>query len=388
MDEAKRSFPLGTLLGLFVGIVIGVVASSSGSLRPVDRDVASVRRRLTDDNEDTVATLCASAADASACEALLRRSAKLVDDGAAAHRRAFTQDGQKAGGEGLAGLTRWRARTLKTLENQCALKSIMDPDAPCAKPTRSSVINFGRFDVADTTFDALAKAYEAYFQKTQTFSTTRWLGVQLQQDPSDAFVIADLLWRLQPDLVIELGTSGGGSAAFFGHVMHEYNPDAKLLTFDPADGKLTGTPLLEWNHHHTRVVCGADCVHASRSRVWRETDVIHYVNAAPDSPEGLAVADAFAARATRVFVIEDSNHLLPVVSANVKAYARFVTPGQYLLVQDTRLGSPLQAVNAFLASPAGRCFEKDRRPEYYVITQHWEGYLYRKPGCDDARPGV
>ena len=152
--------------------------------------------------------------------------------------------------------------------------------------------------------------------------------------------------------------------------------------------RLEGTPLLEWNRQETRVVCGADCVHASRSRVWRETDVIHYVNAAPDSPEGLAVADAFAARATRVFVIEDSNHLLPVVSANVKAYARFVTPGQYLLVQDTRLGSPLQAVNAFLASPAGKCFEKDRRPEYYVITQHWEGYLYRKPGCDDARPGV
>ena len=31
-----------------------------------------------------------------------------------------------------------------------------------------------------------------------------WLGVPLQQDPSDAFAIADLLWRLRPDLVIEV----------------------------------------------------------------------------------------------------------------------------------------------------------------------------------------
>jgi cephalosporin hydroxylase len=46
--------------------------------------------------------------------------------------------------------------------------------------------------------------------------------------------IADLLWRMRPDLVIELGTSGGGSAAFYGHVMKEYNPKARLLTIDPA----------------------------------------------------------------------------------------------------------------------------------------------------------
>jgi hypothetical protein len=37
-----------------------------------------------------------------------------------------------------------------------------------------------------------------------------------------------MLWRLKPDLVIELGTSGGGSAVFFAHVMQQYNKHAKV----------------------------------------------------------------------------------------------------------------------------------------------------------------
>jgi len=58
------------------------------------------------------------------------------------------------------------------------------------------------------------------------------MGVALQQDPNDAFVIADMLWRVQPDLVIELGTSGGGSAHFFAHIMEAYNPNAKVIDFN------------------------------------------------------------------------------------------------------------------------------------------------------------
>ena len=57
-----------------------------------------------------------------------------------------------------------------------------------------------------------------------------WLGVSMQQTPNDAFVIADMLWRIRPDLVIELGTSGGGSAHFFAHVMEQYNPKARTAT--------------------------------------------------------------------------------------------------------------------------------------------------------------
>ena len=61
------------------------------------------------------------------------------------------------------------------------------------------------------------------------YSTTTFLGVALQQDPLDAFAIADLLWRLRPRLLIELGTSGGGGALFYARVMSAYDADAQVL---------------------------------------------------------------------------------------------------------------------------------------------------------------
>ena len=124
------------------------------------------------------------------------------------------------------------------------------------------------------------------------------------------------------------------------------------------------------------VACGADCVPAVQSRVWRETEIIRYARVRPASAEGLAIAEAFASKATKVLVIEDSNHQKPTVAENLAAYHRFVTPGSYFIVQDTRIGTAKNAVAEFLAGQSS--FVADRRPEYYYITQHWGGYLYKR----------
>ena len=58
-------------------------------------------------------------------------------------------------------------------------------------------------------------------------------------------------------------------------------------------------------------------------------------------------------------------------------------PGAYYLVQDTRLGGPARAIDAFLRG-GDTCYVRDRRPEYYYITQHWGGYLYKKRRCGAA----
>lgn len=65
-------------------------------------------------------------------------------------------------------------------------------------------------------------------------------------------------------------------------------------------------PLVEWNWREVMVACGADCVPSVQSRVWRETDIIRYARVRPASAEGIAIAEAFAAKATKVLVIEDS----------------------------------------------------------------------------------
>ena len=147
--------------------------------------------------------------------------------------------------------------------------------------------------------------------------------------------------------------------------------------------RLTGTPLVEWNWAEVLVGCGGDCVPSVEARVWRETDIIRYARVRPASAEGVAIARAFASRAKKVLVIEDSNHQEAVVAENLAAYHEFVTPGSYFVVQDTRLGGPARAIDAFLRG-GDTCYVRDRRPEYYYITQHWGGYLYKKRRCGAA----
>ena len=42
-----------------------------------------------------------------------------------------------------------------------------------------------------------------------------------------------------------------------------------------------------------------------------------------------------------------------------------------------------RAIDAFLRG-GDTCYVRDRRPEYYYITQHWGGYLYKKRRCGAA----
>ncbi|CAK0899233.1 unnamed protein product [Prorocentrum cordatum] len=75
----------------------------------------------------------------------------------------------------------------------------------------------------------VSMGYERLYQSARLRSCQVFFGVSNQQDPADAFVIMDMLGRVQPDLVIELGTAGGGSAFFYARIMREYNPSARIL---------------------------------------------------------------------------------------------------------------------------------------------------------------
>ena len=75
-----------------------------------------------------------------------------------------------------------------------------------------------------------------------------------------------------------------------------------------------------------------------------------------------------AARVKRVVLVEDSTHEKPVVLANIRAYSKFVTPGSYLIVQDTRCGrwKPADAIRDFLDEEVGQDFTRDPRWECKV----------------------
>jgi cephalosporin hydroxylase len=227
--------------------------------------------------------------------------------------------------------------------------------------------------------DDILHGYQIIFESAALFTYTNFFGVSLQQDPSDAFALMDLLWRLQPDLLIELGTAGGGSAFFYAMIMTAYNPSAHVITMDPKR-------LEDWNLAKVRQIC-SHCVSGRDTALWN-SDTIHFLPLLPTDSNTTALVDEYIERwkPKTVLVMDDSNHLTQIVRGNIETYARYVTPGSYLIVQDMKMErlygntktSPPRAVREFLRSPMGQDFEVDRTFEYYLYTQHARGFLKRK----------
>jgi cephalosporin hydroxylase len=216
------------------------------------------------------------------------------------------------------------------------------------------------------------------FENSAAFTYPNFLGVSLQQDPNDAFAIMDLLWRLKPDLLIELGTNGGGSAFFYAVIMRSYNPKAKIITIDPMRTK-------DWNLQQVLKIC-PHCINARDTTLWKDTDAITFINKMPI--DSISEIKSMIAEwgSQRVVVMDDSNHHTKVVSENLLNFSPFVSPGSYFIVQDTKmrrlahmkLVDPRKSVDRFLLSDEGKYFEVDRTFEYYHCTQHSHGFLRRK----------
>jgi cephalosporin hydroxylase len=186
-----------------------------------------------------------------------------------------------------------------------------------------------------------------------------FLGVSTLQNPSDAWIIMEILHSVKPDLVIEAGTYHGGSAALWAIVLEHINPDGRVITIDIADQRARRAIDLPISKRRVDFLLGSS------------TD-----------PEIVAEVHR-RARGKRVLVLLDSLHSKEHVAAELEAYAPLVPVDSYVIVQDTRLG-PLAAIDEFLA--ANDSFVADRSRERYPDTNSVRGYLRRvRPRAEAAR---
>lgn len=225
--------------------------------------------------------------------------------------------------------------------------------------------------------DDILYGYDVLFESQRLFTRTRWLGTVSSQDPIDAWIIQEVIMDIQPDIVIELGTYKGGGAIFYASIMKFYaeeKPNAKVITIDPS-------PQIE--------------VSKTGMKFWEEKVI--QLTGTPTDPAILNTVQCIVDDQKRkdpnlvVMVIEDSSHYYDAVTDNLNSYWKFVTPGSYLLVQDTKLkrlgdagvtpvygngNNPQNAMADFLTTH-GNVFEVDRSREYLYYTQHPCGWLKR-----------
>lgn len=190
----------------------------------------------------------------------------------------------------------------------------------------------------------------------QTWEDTWWMGSRVLKCPNDLWSYQEVVWDTRPDLIVECGTFNGGSTLFFAHLLDLVGAGRVLsVDLDPQEG-LPEHPRVEYR---------------------RDSSV---------SPETLAWVAEACSGAERVMVVLDSDHSRDHVLAELRAYAGFVTPGCYLVVEDGNVNGhpvyrehgpgPTEALRAFLAED-GR-FEPDPRRERFLMTFNPGGWLRRR----------
>jgi cephalosporin hydroxylase len=204
----------------------------------------------------------------------------------------------------------------------------------------------------------VTRSFNRYFyaRADLTWGRTSWLGVPLWKNPLDLWVYQEILWEVGPSLIVETGTYRGGSALYIASLC-DLMGYGKVLTID-IERQADRPP-------HPR---------------------IEYVTGSSVSPKTIDLVEQRVGEASGpVLVVLDSDHHAPHVQAELDTYHRFVTPGSYLIVEDTNINGhpvkpffgpgPMEAVASFL--PRHPEFAVDRSRERYLVTHNPGGYLRR-----------
>jgi cephalosporin hydroxylase len=197
-----------------------------------------------------------------------------------------------------------------------------------------------------------------YHSAPTTWQDTYWLGVPIQKCPLDLWVYQEIIVSQRPTLILETGTLFGGSALYLACLLDLARiPQGRVVTIDIE-------------HREDRPV------HPS----------LTYVTGSSVAPETLAKVRAMMCPSDRVMVILDSDHSATHVLEELRAYGPLVTPGSYLILEDTNVNGhpaypdfgpgPAEALESFLAEDDS--FEIDRSKEKFLMTFNPGGYLRKK----------
>lgn len=145
-----------------------------------------------------------------------------------------------------------------------------------------------------------------------------WLGRPIIQYPQDIVAMQELIWAVQPDLIIETGIAHGGSLIF----------SASMLALNaacggPQDARVLGIDIDIRAHNRAAVEA-----HPLANR-------ITMIQGSSIAPEIVQQVHQFAANYKRILVCLDSNHTHDHVLAELEAYAQLTSVGSYCVVFDT-----------------------------------------------------
>src|SRR5256885_12276612 len=164
---------------------------------------------------------------------------------------------------------------------------------------------------------SLSRTWQVEAGKHNYIYNFSWLGRPIIQLPQDVFAMQELIWSIQPDLIIETGVAHGGSLIFSASIL-----ELNAACGGPVDAEVVGIDIDIRAHNRDAI---------QRHQMFKR---ISLIRGSSTSPEIVAQVRNQVAGKQRVMVCLDSNHTHDHVLAELKAYGPLVSVGSYCVVFD------------------------------------------------------
>ncbi|OGD63360.1 cephalosporin hydroxylase, partial [Candidatus Beckwithbacteria bacterium RBG_13_42_9] len=194
-----------------------------------------------------------------------------------------------------------------------------------------------------------------------------WLGIPIIQTPTDLVLMQELIFKVKPDVIIEIGIAHGGSLVFYASLL-------ELL----GKGKVVGIDV-EIREHNRKVL--------EKHPLFKRIALIEGNSL---SRKVFAKAETLIPRQAKILVCLDSDHTKAHVLKELQLYQKFIKPGGYIIVFDTIASAlakfnssdkkyldngPAEAVREFLKK--NKSFVIDKKCDKLFISTSPNGYLKR-----------
>jgi len=202
------------------------------------------------------------------------------------------------------------------------------------------------------------------FARLPVFDKLRFQNIPIGQNPFDLWAIQQILWEVQPNLIVATGTGEGGLPLYMAQTLDGLGLEqSRIVAVDP------GTPAREAAQHFLR------------------RKYVEFLKGEPADPAVVATIQQ-QAKGKNTVVLLNAGQNAERVLEQLRAYAPLVSSGGYLIVEYTETDalagkasadkSPYDVVQQFLNEDAGRGFEADRGREMALFTRNTGGWLRKR----------
>jgi len=194
-----------------------------------------------------------------------------------------------------------------------------------------------------------------------------WLGIPIIQSVEDMILMQEIIFKVKPDFIIEMGIAHGGSLIYYASLL-------KML----GKGEVIGVDI-DIREHNRKLLDKHPMI-----------DIVDMIEASSTDQSTFDIIKRKIPEGSKVLVILDSCHEKDHVLREMNLYSDLVSKGSYLVVCDTLMpkvaglkyskedfatNNPKEAIDIFMKENPGKFVIDKKWEEKYFFTYFPGGFL-------------